>query len=86
MGEGSEGCRCETGVMRAPSTVSERCRADFGPWFAADAVAFLEHRQDVRGVLAEGTGYPVDIARELSVLARMTVERPLRRMIRYGCL
>ena len=32
---------------------------------AVDAVAFLEHHQDVGGVLAERAGYPVDIFREL---------------------
>src|SRR5438105_13977201 len=34
---------------------------------AADTVAFLDHRQDVGGVLAEGAGHPVDVTRELIV-------------------
>jgi len=35
------------------------------PHLASNAVAFLDHRQDVGGVLAERAGYPVEIFREL---------------------
>lgn len=45
------------------------------PHLAADAIPFLDHRNDVGGVVAEHTGYPVDVVRELLVADERWTQR-----------